>query len=74
MERSVEKIPTWALMYLEYGDASGLTDEDLEVVNAWIRESHLQYLGPLSYDEYFSHYPAFGKPCDVMDCVCLISK
>ncbi len=33
MNRSIEAIPTWALCYIINGDASGLTDEEIRMVD-----------------------------------------
>ncbi len=37
MNRSIEAIPTWALCYIINGDASGLTDEEIRMVDEAIR-------------------------------------
>ena len=64
---SEEKIPTWAICYIEYGDKSNLTDEDEEMIDKWLDE--LGFAPIIKYDDnpYFTHYPAFGKACDVVD-------
>ena len=33
MNRSIEAIPTWSLCYIINGDASGLTDEEIRMVD-----------------------------------------
>ena len=33
MNRSIEAIPTWALCYIINGDTSGLTDEEIRMVD-----------------------------------------
>jgi hypothetical protein len=35
MDKIVKKIPTWALPMLVNADPSGLTDEDIELVENW---------------------------------------
>ncbi len=51
MNKTVEKIPTWAFGYIFNGDMTGLTDEEVQ--------------------PYFTRYPLFGLPTDVVDCVIL---
>lgn len=33
MEKNIEKVPTWALCYLVYGDSTGLTDEEICMID-----------------------------------------
>ena len=40
MNRSIEAIPTWALCYIINGDASGLTDEEISMVDEAIRKNN----------------------------------
>lgn len=77
MEYSIEPIPTWALLYLINSDPSGLNEEEIGSIEKWCRESHLSVLGTATDEEgecgpYFTHYPAFGLPADVMDCHVII--
>ena len=74
-ELGVYKIPTYAVTYLEYGDSSGLEDEDIANTEEW-----LTWLGEdkLFFDwsngkgqdnePYFTGSPAFGLPMDCIDC------
>ena len=39
MEFMTEPIPTWALCYLINGDSTGLTDDDLAIVDTWYVEN-----------------------------------
>ena len=41
MNRSIEAIPTWALCYIINGDASGLTDEEIRMVDEAIRKNNI---------------------------------
>ena len=73
MEKTTEKIPTWSLCHLVNGDASGLTDEDLQTIDRRYKDMDVQVVSPVMDDEcgtqpYFSHYPAFGLPTEVVDC------
>lgn len=69
--KSEEPIPTWALGYLINGDATGLEDEELEIIKTWIEKNNVYDVASPSGDEsqpYFSYYPAFGKASEVEDC------
>lgn len=78
MEKVVERIPGWALCYIEYGDKTGLTDEDIKNVDDFYKSyrkegMEIQGIYPVrdkdeDYEAYFSRCPAFGLPCDVVDC------
>lgn len=72
-ERSLEPIPSWALSSILYADDTGLEKEDIELIQEWFAKSGYDYVCCPSDNQrpYFSHYPAFGKPCDVFDCWCL---
>jgi hypothetical protein len=75
MDKIVEKIPTWALPMLVNADPSGLTDEDIELVENWCDRNKVQLVCPIndSIEEemqpYFTAAPAFGLPCDVIDSI-----
>ena len=70
MERTTEKIPVWALCALINDDWTGINDEDFELIAEWQSRSRLVVICPTDYDEYFTSVPAFGKACNVMDCIC----
>lgn len=63
----VEKVPTWALCYLINGDISDLNNDEIEMVDEWVR--NYPHHGSLIFDvidsEFFSPCPAFGKACTV---------
>lgn len=68
----VERIPQWAVCYLENGDDSGLTPEDKKLVDDYVerllKEGHLRLLGPIDGTENgFSSHPAFGLACGTVD-------
>ena len=46
MNRSIEAIPTWALCYIINGDASGLTDEEIRMVDEAIRKNNIEIVSP----------------------------
>lgn len=69
---TTEKIPTWAICYLEYGDPTGLDDDDIMAADAFITDNFpTGYVMEISVDEdncvqpYFTHYPAFGLAGEV---------
>lgn len=71
---TTEKIPTWAICYLEYGDPTGLTDEDIEQVDEFISDNFPHgFVMEIVADEdqcvtpYFASRPAFGGGCEVYD-------
>ena len=70
IEKVVEKIPSWALCYLINGDTDNLTDEDMDTITEFLeRNSVVNVCCPNEDEEaYFTHYPAFGLPCEVYDC------
>ena len=73
MNRSIEAIPTWALCYIINGDASGLTDEEIRMVDEAMRKNNIEIVSPrynedMCTEPYFSHYPFFGLPTEVEDC------
>lgn len=72
METSVEKVPTYALCYLVNGDATGLTEQEINEIDSLLREQSVELVCPPEPDEewkpYFSHYPWFGESCEVIDC------
>ena len=75
MEKSIEKIPTYALPYLVNGDASNLTDDEIEQIDKTCREQGIEVVIPITESEeggaqpYFSSVPFFGKPTEVEDCI-----
>ena len=73
MNRSIEAIPTWTLCYIINGVASGLTDEEVHVVEEAIRKQNIvigsqRYKDDIRTEPYFRHYPVFGLPTEVEDC------
>lgn len=73
MNKTTEKIPTWSLGYIINGDMTGLTDEEIRMIDNWYKEWKIQSVSPVTDEEgnalpYFSHYPLFGLPAEVEDC------
>ena len=75
MEKSIEKIPTYALPYLVNGDASGLTDDEIRQIDGICRKWGIDLVVPITESEeggtepYFSNTPLFGLPTEVEDCI-----
>lgn len=73
-EKGLEKIPTWALSAIINGDNTGLEDSDIKLIEDWFAETgYDDIVCPTDeeYQPYFTHYPAFGKATDVVDCICV---
>lgn len=62
------QIPTWAMNYLVNGDRHGLDLDDMDMVEKFEGEYDVLEWGE---EEHFSYYPAFGPPCEVVDCKCV---
>lgn len=67
----VYSIPTWAACYLYYGDKDGLSEEDIQMADDYVKhldENGMRLIEPLkdTYDE-FNPFPAFGKACSTED-------
>jgi hypothetical protein len=73
-----EKIPDYALSYLINGDNSGITSEDIKVIDDYMEEFYNEaescngnVVIELTEDQeesYFTWSPAFGLACNVYDC------
>ncbi|EXZ98027.1 hypothetical protein M087_4470 [Bacteroides fragilis str. S23 R14] len=73
MNKTTEKIPTWSLCYLINGDATDLTEDEINMIDQWTSDWQVQIVSPFTDEEgnahpYFSHYPLFGLPTEVEDC------
>lgn len=64
------QIPTYAIPMLEYGDMTGLTDLDIELVNGFVAANfpHGYVVDWRGIDEpYFSRCPEFGMAAEVVE-------
>lgn len=75
MERntSVEKIPTWSIGYIINGDSTGLTEDEIRMIDNWLNEWQVEIVSPITDGQgnaqpYFSHCPLFGLPAEVEEC------
>ena len=64
-------LPSYAPVYLEYGDYSGLENADILAIDEWRegleREAKGQLIFEYGEDSYFSTAPAFGLPADCVE-------
>ena len=44
MDKTTEKIPTWSLGYIINGDMTGLTDEEIRMIDEWQGKWNVQVL------------------------------
>ena len=67
---TIEKIPTGALCYIINGDPTGLSDEDIKMVEGFVEKWQVESVsgGCQEGNASFSHYPAFGLPAEVEEC------
>lgn len=73
MKRMIEEVPVWALCYMMYGDAEGLTDREKNMVDNFLESFVVVSCTPITDNEgelhpFFSDEPLFGLPCEVVDC------
>ena len=66
------EIPEYALPALINDDWQGLSDEDTKNIKSFLESLEERCGGIVDFGDYdkqpyFSHYPEFGKPCDVID-------
>lgn len=71
--KTTESLPIWSLNYCINGDATGLTDEEISMIDKWMRDWHVEIVSPIvdeegNYHQSFSHYTLFGLAADVIEC------
>lgn len=47
MNKTTEKIPTWSLGYIINGDMTGLTDEEIRMIDEWQSKWNVRLSHPL---------------------------
>ena len=61
----VENFPSWAVMYIEYGDDADLTEDDKATIDRWWSDNDLDgCTAEWLEDTGFYMYPEFGLGCD----------
>lgn len=63
------KIPEYAINAIEYGDYSGLSEDEEKMIHEWQTNNFPRcFIVEWSADiSYFTTSPAFGLPCMVID-------
>jgi hypothetical protein len=70
------KIPSYALPYLINNDSSGLSQDDIRIIDRWLDdwlessrsvEGYL-VISPTGESERFTRFPEFGLPCMYIEC------
>ena len=76
--KSIEKIPTWSFGFIFNGDATGLTADEVQMIDNLFKEWKIELTISLTENgehfPYFSHYPVFDKPTEVENCIVLFLK
>ena len=58
MNKTTEKIPTWSLGYIINGDATGLTDEEIRMIDEWQSKWNVQIVSPITDEEGRLFHPS----------------
>jgi hypothetical protein len=70
------KIPSYALPYLINNDSSGLSQDDIGIIDRWLDdwleasrgvEGYI-VISPTGESEHFTRFPEFGLPCMYIEC------
>ena len=76
MKRIEVNIPEWALTYLEYGEVSDISEEDINCVEEWLNAIAKEgFTNPVfqyyleDSEGFFSSCPEFGLPCQCIKCM-----
>ena len=57
------ELPQWAIGYLEYGDDSALSLEDIALIGTWVATLPPGALFAYGSVNEFCYSPVFGMPC-----------
>jgi len=61
-------IPEWAVCAIEYGDYSGLCDNEIALIEGFFQDFPCdQFTIQWGNDRFFCYFPAFGLPCTCID-------
>ena len=47
-QKTIEKVPTYALCYIINGDADGITDEEAKAIGLWLGEWKIDIVSPVT--------------------------
>ena len=75
MKLTLEKIPEYMMPFFINDDTEGCTDKEINEAKEWLETSGVKEVilpSDEDYQPYFSWYPSFGEPCDVVDCQCVL--
>lgn len=64
---ATENIPQYAVCYIEYGDGSGLEEEDIKNIDKFLSSYPGATFDYKEGTEGFVAYPAFGLACDCIE-------
>lgn len=79
MERSIERIPTYALDYLVNGCSDALSDDEVREIDDMLNRRRINNVIPftegdeVSNEPYFSSVPFWGLPTEVEDCLVIFN-
>jgi hypothetical protein len=80
LENYTEQIPVYAMGYLHNDDSSGLSDEEIKLIDDYFQQfydrakeldAHV-IIGCPEGEGSFTHHPAFGLACDCIETEILI--
>lgn len=60
-------LPAYAVYYIEYGDSSGLDDEDIANIDEWLETLPPHCTFSYGEESEFTPYPEFGLACDTIE-------
>ena len=75
MKLTLEKIPEYMMPFFINDDTEGYIDKEINEAKEWLETSGVKEVilpSDEDYQPYFSWHPSFGKPCDVVDCQCVL--
>lgn len=62
-----DAVPEYAVVYMAYGDSSGLSDEDVGIIDKWMAAKNLDHLVDCGEERFFSSHPEFGLAADCVE-------
>ena len=77
MKFELYDLPEWSLCYLINGDATGLEDEEIAMIDAWMERAGVAWVCPPEEEDGGPHFdprPVFGLGADVLPCYCAMKE